>query len=56
MRTGLIVDFRNQEILRNEAEEGTIPLFYSQHIKKGKIQFPIQKEYQYIVTSQKGLM
>lgn len=56
MKTGLIVDFRNQEILRNEAEEGTIPLFYSQHIKKGKIQFPIQKEYQYIVTSQKGLM
>ncbi len=56
MKTGLTVDFRNQEVLRNQAEEGAIPLFYSQHIKEGKVQFPIQKEYQYIVTSQKGLM
>ena len=56
IKTGLTVDFRNQEVLRNQAEEGAIPLFYSQHIKEGKVQFPIQKEYQYIVTSQKGLM
>lgn len=56
MKTGLTVDFRNREMLRNEKEEGAIPLFYSQHIKKGKIQFPIQKEYEYIVTNQRGLM
>lgn len=29
MKTGLTVDFRNREILRDDAEEGAIPLFYS---------------------------
>lgn len=56
MKTGLTVDFRNREILRNDAEEGAIPLFYSQHIKQGEVQFPIQKEHEYVVTDQKGLM
>lgn len=56
MRTGLTVDFRNREILRDDAEEGAIPLFYSQHIKQGEVQFPIQKEHEYVVTEQKGLM
>lgn len=56
MKTGLTVDFRNREILRDEAEEGAIPLFYSQHIKQGKVQFPIQKEHEYVVTEQRGLM
>lgn len=56
MKTGLTVDFRNREILRDDAEEGAIPLFYSQHIKEGEVQFPIQKEHEYVVTDQKGLM
>ena len=56
MKTGLTVDFRNRESLRDEAEEGAIPLFYSQHIKEGMIHFPIQKKHEYIVTEQKGLM
>ena len=56
MKTGLTVDFRNRDILRDEEEEGTIPLFYSQHIKQGQIKFPIQKEHEYILTDQKGLM
>ncbi len=56
MKTGLTVDFRNRDILRNEEEEGAIPLFYSQHIKQGKVQFPIQKDHEYVVTEQKGLM
>ena len=56
MKTGLTVDFRNREILRDEAEEGAIPLFYSQHIKQGKVEFPIQKEHEYVVTEQRGLM
>ena len=42
--------------LRDEEEEGAIPLFYSQHIKQGKVEFPIQKEHEYVVTEQKGLM
>ncbi|NBH15531.1 DNA methyltransferase [Lachnospiraceae bacterium] len=56
MKTGLTVDFRNREILRDKAEEGAIPLFYSQHIKQGEVQFPIQKEHEYVVTDQKGLL
>lgn len=56
MKTGLTVDFRNREILRDDAEEGAIPLFYSQHIKQGEVQFPIQKENEYVVTDQNGLM
>lgn len=56
MKTELTVDFRNREMLRNEAEDGAIPLFYSQHIKQGEVQFPIQKEHEYVVTNQKGLM
>ena len=56
MKTGLTVDFRNREILRDDAEEGAIPLFYSQHIKQGEVQFPIQKEHEYVVTDQKGLI
>lgn len=56
MKTGLTVDFRNREVLRNEAEEGAIPLFYSQHIKHGKVVFPIQKEHEYVLTEKKGLL
>ncbi len=56
MKTGLTVDFRNQDILRNENEEGAVPLFYSQHIKDGTVFFPIQKENEYVVTNQKGLL
>ena len=56
MKTGLTVDFRNQDILRDEAEEGAIPLFYSQHIKQGRIEFPIQKEHEYMTMDRKGLI
>lgn len=56
MKTGLTVDFRNREILRDNAEEGAIPLFYSQHIRQGEVQFPIQKEHEYVVTDQRGLL
>lgn len=56
MKTGLTVDFRNKEILRHTAENLAVPLFYSQHIQKGKVIFPIGKENEYIVTSQPSLL
>lgn len=56
MKTGLTVDFRNKDILRDTEEEGAIPLFYAQHIRQGRVQFPIQKEHEYIVTDKKGLL
>ncbi len=56
MKTGLTVDFRNKEVLRDEEEEGAIPLFYAYHIKGGEVKFPIKKEKEYIITEQKGLI
>ena len=56
MKTGLTVDFRNKESLRDTEEEGAIPLFYSQHIQGGKVIFPIGKEHEYLNTNQAGLM
>ncbi len=44
MKTGLMVDFRSRDVLRNNVEEKTAPLFYSQHIKDGKVVFPIRKD------------
>ncbi len=56
MKTGLTVDFRNREVLRDMAEDQAVPLFYSQHIQNGKVIFPIGKEHEYIVTNQAGLL
>lgn len=56
MKTGLTVDFRNREALRDTAEATAVPLFYSQHIQSGKVIFPIGKEHEYLVTGQSGLL
>lgn len=56
MKTGLTVDFRNREALRDASEDQAVPLFYSQHIQDGKVIFPIGKENEYIVTNQAGLL
>ncbi len=56
MKTGLTVDFRNRDALRDEKEEQAVPLFYSHHIQDGKVLFPIGKEHEYIVTEQAGLL
>ena len=55
MKTGLTVDFRNREALRDCCGEKAIPLFYSQHIQNGKVVFPVGKKHEYIVTTQSGL-
>lgn len=56
MKTGLTVDFRNRDALRDNEEEKAVPLFYSQHIQNGKVVFPVGKEHEYIVTEQSGLL
>ena len=56
MKTGLTVDFRNRDALRDHEEEQAVPLFYSQHIQDGKVLFPIGREHEYIVTDQPGLL
>jgi adenine-specific DNA-methyltransferase len=56
MRTGLTVDFRSREFLRNEPGEGVVPLFYAQHIQAGRVVFPVGKEGEYITTERSGLI
>ena len=57
MKTGLVVDFRTREVLRNEPDSpNTYPLLYSQHIKNGKIIWPVGKENEYICTENKALL
>lgn len=51
MQTGLIVDFRTREVLRNEMEDGAFPLLYSQHIKDGRVTWPMGKEGEVIKTN-----
>ena len=54
MCTGLIVDFRVKEELKDEYGEGVYPLFYSCHIKDGSIVWPQGKPGEYILTSKRG--
>lgn len=56
MKTGIIVDFRTREVLRNEPSEGTFPLLYSQHIKNGRVEWPIGKVDEYISTDRQGFL
>lgn len=50
MQTGIIVDFRTREVLRDTMEEGAYPLLYSQHIKDGRVTWPLGKEGEVIKT------
>ena len=56
MKTGLTVDFRNKDLLRNNSEENIVPLFYPYHIKNGLISFPSGRSNEYILTNKKGLL
>jgi adenine-specific DNA-methyltransferase len=56
MKTGIIVDFRTREVLKNEPSDGTYPLFCSQHIKGGRIVWPVGKECEFINTDRKGYL
>ena len=57
MRTGIVVDFRQWDELRKEPGDHIIPLFYSQHIKDGRVHHnPSGKEYDWIVDSKPGLI
>ncbi|MCD8305012.1 MAG: class I SAM-dependent methyltransferase [Prevotellaceae bacterium] len=56
MQTGLIVDFRTREALRDRLEEGAFPLLYSQHIKGGRVIWPLGKEGEVIKTDRKAFL
>jgi adenine-specific DNA-methyltransferase len=38
--TGRVVDFRSREYLRNEIEEGAVPLIYTTHFDSGYVSWP----------------
>ncbi|MBP3666896.1 MAG: N-6 DNA methylase [Clostridia bacterium] len=56
MKTGLTVEFRNEEYLKSEPNMDTVPLLYSQHIKDGRVVFPTQRENEYISAQKDGLI
>lgn len=56
MQTGIVVDFRTKEVLRNQLEDDAYPLFYSQHIKGGRVIWPLGKEGEVIKTNRKGYL
>ena len=56
MRTGIIVDFRTKDVLRDNREEGSYPLFYSHHIKNGRVSWPVGREAEYIVTDRSAYL
>ena len=57
MKTGLTVDFRNEEYLEKDAEENNVPLFSSIHFCNGVIKFPsVQNEPQYVNKKNNSLL
>lgn len=56
MRTGIIVDFRTRDVLRDTREDGSYPIFYSHHIKDGRVFWPVGREAEYIVTDKSGYL
>ncbi|MCR5322570.1 MAG: N-6 DNA methylase [Lachnospiraceae bacterium] len=57
MKTGIVVDFRQWNDLRKEPGDHIIPLFYSQHIRDGRVNhLPSGKEYDWIIDKKPGLI
>lgn len=57
MRTGIVVDFRQYDDLRTESGEGIVPLFYSQHIRDGRVNHNESgKGLDWVSTEKRGLV
>ena len=56
MKTGLIVDFRTKDLLRDTLEKDAYPLLYSQHIKDGRVVWPLGKSGEVIKTDKKAYL
>ncbi|MCB2298882.1 Eco57I restriction-modification methylase domain-containing protein [Clostridium tagluense] len=53
LKTGPVVDFRSRQWIKENPEEGTVPLLYAGHYNNYYINFPLEryKDHQYIVNS-----
>jgi len=56
MKTGLVVDFRVPELLKSEKSESNVPLFYSRHIKEGRVSFPAGIEHEFVSNEKQSLL
>ena len=57
MKTGIVVDFRQWDELRKEPGDHILPLFYSQHIRDGRVDHqPSGKEGDWIIDEKPGLI
>lgn len=56
MKTGIIVDFRSRDVLRDKEDCDTYPLIYSQHIRDGRVRWPIGKQAEYICTNRSSYL
>lgn len=56
MKTGLVVDFRNRDMLFEKSNNKNVPLVYSQNINKGRIVFPIKDKPNYVSDEKNGLI
>lgn len=56
MKTGLTVDFREQQYLLDEPSADAVPMFFSQHMKGGRIVFPIGKHGEYLRKGKASLL
>lgn len=57
MKTGIVVDFRQRDDLRETPGENIVPLFYGQHIKGGRVNHETSgKDCDWITDEKKGLI
>lgn len=56
MQTGIIVDFRTREVIRDEMEDGAFPLLCPGHIKDGKVIWPVGKAGEVIKTDRSSYL
>lgn len=56
MHTGLVVDFRTRDLLKDDESSDTCPLFYSGHLRGGNVVWPIGKKGEYLQIQRNGLL
>lgn len=56
MKTGLVVDFRARNLLRDFQEKGVVPLIYSRHISGGRVQFPVGNGPEFLVMDKRAFL
>lgn len=56
LKTGPVVDFRALDLIKEEAEENTVPLLWSNHFIDNRISFPVpvSKNPQYIIDTKES--